>query len=78
MIALLLSPIGRAVLGLAGLAAFLAMFAYDQRNRGAEKLAANIERNDNAAATKIRSADSGSRDAQRVRGAIRDPNAASE
>lgn len=63
-----------------GVLIFLGIFAYDQRQRGAEKVVAKIERKDNAAAQHIRKADALSRAAQpgRVRGLVRDPNAVSE
>lgn len=75
-----LVPIG------AGLVVVLALFAWDRvriwnaETRGAEKLAAKVERKDNAAAESIRKADALSRAAKpgRLRGVVRDPNSVSE
>lgn len=75
----LASPLGRLLAGGAAILAFLGLFALDQQHRGAERVTAKIERQDNAAAEKIRKADSLSRGASRgVRGLVRDPNAVSE
>jgi hypothetical protein len=80
MIAWLLTPLGRLLGGAAAVSVFLGIFAYDQRNRGAEKVIAKIERKDNAAAERIRKADDRSRAATpgRLRGVVRDPNSVSE
>jgi hypothetical protein len=79
MVALLISPLGRAGLAVAGVLVFLGWFAFDQQSKGAAKVVAKIERQDNASASNIRKADAGSRSATRgVRGAIRDPNTAAE
>lgn len=50
MVAFLLSPIGRAVAGIAGVLLFLSAFALDQRRTGANNALAKVERN-NAAVT---------------------------
>lgn len=74
-----LSPLGRIGLAVLGVVAFLVAFGVDQRSKGAASAVAKIERHDNEAAKKIRDADAMSRNASNggMRGAIRDPNAAS-
>lgn len=75
----LASPLGRLLAGAAALLVFVSAFALDQRNRGAEKAIAKIERQDNAAASSIQKADTRSRNAARgMRGLVRDPNSVAE
>jgi hypothetical protein len=44
MVALLISPLGRAGLAVAGVLVFLSWFAFDQRSKGAAKAVASIEK----------------------------------
>lgn len=79
MITLLLSPLGRAGLALAGVVAFLSWFAIEQQSKGAAKVVAKIERHDNESAANIRKADTVSRGSTSgMRRLVRDPNTASE
>lgn len=45
MLLWLASPLGRLVAGIGAVLVFVSAFAYDQRQRGAEKAVAKVERN---------------------------------
>jgi hypothetical protein len=52
----LASPIGRLIAGASAVLIFVSAFAIDQRNRGAEKAIAKVERNNAQVASKASSA----------------------
>lgn len=56
MMLMLLSPLGRAGLAVAGVLVFLSWFAFDQQSKGAAKVVAKIEKATNVAVSKAQSA----------------------
>ena len=72
VLALIPGWVMRMVVGGVGVVAILYGAAQWQQNIGAAKLAGKLERNDNAAASNIRTADDLSRQSS---GGLRDPNA---
>ena len=75
LLALVPGWVMRMVIGGVGVVAILYGAAQWQQNIGAAKLAGKLERNDNAAAKNIRTADGRSRQSP---SGMRDPNAAAE
>jgi hypothetical protein len=61
MVALLISPLGRAGLAVAGVLVFLSWFAFDNQQRGASKAVAKIEKANTNDIKKARAAISKSR-----------------
>lgn len=71
MIAWVLSPLGRILSGAGVALAFFGWFALDQRQRGAEKAVAKVERNNDKAKQIGRRA--AGNNGQPVAGSVRDP-----
>ena len=70
MIGFLLGPLGRYGLMALGVVAFIALFAWDQQQRGASKVVAKIEATQHDAVSKATRARSSS---QSSSGGVRDP-----
>jgi hypothetical protein len=75
MVALLMTPLGRAGMALTGVIFFLGWFAFDQQNRGATKVVAKIEKANTNDVKKAQTAGAKSRSNA---GGVLDPYTASE